>query len=99
MKKILLAFVFVLSLAGCSYLGNQIDNIKACWKNSDCRTEALDKSKEVGETAGDLGGMTGLPWASTVSKAVGTFGAALVFLMSGGAALNKKESEPSTPSN
>jgi len=99
MKKLILVFGFIFLLFGCSYLGNQVSNIKACWKNSDCRAEALDKSKEVGSTAGDLGGMSGLPWGSTVAKTIGTFGAALVFLMSGGAALNKKERDLSTPSS
>ena len=90
MKRLLLGLVLGVSLIGCAYIGNQVSNIKACWANSECRSGALEKSKNVGSQAGDLGSLSGLPWAGTAAKAVGTFGSAIAFLAIGGAAFRKK---------
>jgi len=91
MKKIIIVAAILFSICGCTYLGNQISNVKECWRNSDCRADAFQKGKEIGFQTGDLTGLTGIPWAGNIGRVIGGIAATLVLLASLGAVLKKKK--------
>lgn len=91
MKKVLFVGLIVVSLTGCAFLSTQKSNAQACLADPACTQEAFAKADKTGTTAGQLAGMSGLPWATTIAKPVVSYGSLLVFLCVMGAALKKKQ--------
>ena len=68
-------------------------DLRLCWHNDICRQEAISKSNDLGNKADQLASLSGFPWASRVAKPVVSYTSLLVFLLSLGAGLKKKEAK------
>ena len=90
LRYLLLLLVLV---SGCAFFQGKADDAKTCWNDETCRAEVMEKSKSMGDSAGDLASMSGFPWARNVAKPVVSYGSLVVLLCSAGAALKKKREQ------
>lgn len=95
MKRLAILFLLIISLTGCAALKQHLAYVKLCWHNDACRSEAIEKSNEVGERAEDLASLSGVPLAQKAAKPVAAYFYLLaVALAAGGKHLMKVKNEP-----
>jgi len=91
MRKILILSALVLTLAGCAWVKEQVGYFQYCSKDEVCWTQSIEKSKSIGDKAGDLASLSPVPGSSKVVESVVGYASLIFFLIQGGKKLRKKD--------
>ena len=91
MRKLIAIGFLVFGVVGCAFLQEKKADITACWANQVCKEEAIARSISLKNTTTTLVGLSPVPAVGPIVGSVVGYGALLVGLLSGGAALRKKK--------
>ena len=94
MRRIILIGCLVFGVVGCAFLQEKKADIVACWEDVDCKASAISRSESLKNTTTTIVGLSPIPAAGPIAGSVMGYGALLIFLLSGGAALRKKKVTP-----
>ena len=97
MKKYLIILFSVIALIGCAKIAEVKKDVTACYDDPICFNKELERSKEAGYKAGQLAGLSGVPWAEKVATPLIGYVSLIFGLAQSGHLINKikKETSPS----